>query len=146
MNASARSRHTNRTRAIRALPLLAALSGCGDAIGPAPSPALPLEGRWLLVSLQEAGATEMAAPLTPPLTAEFRSGIFAIEYGCGSCAGSHTVGDTSIDLYAIICADVAVCPAYSDTFVRLVYQSRSWSATATTLDLSSDSGRVRLRR
>lgn len=88
----------------------------------------------------------MAAPQTPELTAEFRSGIFGLEYGCGSCGGSHTVGDGSIDIIAVTCTDVAACPSYSETYLRLVQQSSSWSATPATLELSSDAGRVRFRR
>lgn len=144
----ASSGRSSRTRVIRVLPLLAGLWACGgsDVIGPEPSRAAGLEGRWVMVSLQEAGGAEVAAPQTPELTAEFRSAIFGIEYGCGSCGGTHTVGDGSIDIIAVTCTDVAVCPASTETYLLLVQQSSSWSATPATLELSSDSGRVRFRR
>lgn len=144
----ASSGRASRTRVIGVLPLLAGLLACGgsDVTGPEPSRAAGLEGRWVLVALQETGGSELAAPQTPELSVEFRSAIFGLEYGCGSCGGSHVSGETSIRIDAVTCADIVVCPAYNETYMRLALQARNWSATSTTLELLSDSGRVLFRR
>jgi hypothetical protein len=133
---------------VGALALVAGLLACGDSevAGPELPRAAGLEGRWVLVALQEAGGPELAAPPSSDLTTEFRSAIVGIDYGCGSCGGSHVSGETSIRINAVTCADIAVCPAYNETYVRLVLQSRNWTAGSDSLELVSDLGRVRFRR
>jgi heat shock protein HslJ len=111
--------------------------------GGTPSAAVSLQGRWRLVSLQDAGSVSRPAP-AGNFSAEFRDdGRVSLVADCNLCSGSYKASTSSLEVNPVMACTMAFCPSapFDTQYVALVIASKSWSVSAAgALELRSDRG------
>lgn len=151
---------------IAALPLALGLSACaGTPQAPVqPSPVADagpgrdggagsqstaaIRGAWQLVSLQKAGQEAVALPAGHRFSADFQAdGRVSLVADCNRCAAGYTAGAESLEVGLMACTRAYCSTAPVDTdFAGLVNAARRWSVTGEELQLTSETGSLRLRR
>jgi heat shock protein HslJ len=111
--------------------------------GGTPSALVSLQGRWRLVSLQDAGSASRPAP-AGSFAAEFRAdGQLSLVADCNLCSGTYTAGASSLEVKPVMACTVAACPSapFDTQYVAAVIASKTWSVSAAgALELRSDRG------
>lgn len=121
------------------------LSACSSPSQPS---AEDLTGAWQMVWLQPLGQPTVNAPTGVTFSANFGSdGRVSLRADCNTCNAGYTATDNTLAVSRMACT-LAACPsAPLDTqFAGLVQSAQWWGLVDDQLELSSEAGRVRLRR
>jgi heat shock protein HslJ len=125
--------------------LAVGLAGCESVAGPS---ATDLQGHWQLVSLQEPGQPQVAAPAGATFSADFGSdGRVSLVADCNRCNSSYVAGGATLQVGNMACTRAYCTTAPLDTrFAALVQSAQAWRVGSDELELSSPEGTLRLRR